>query len=178
MRPIQPVARGGPAGAAPHAAPAAPRVAGLPRPTDSGPPRARKRGGAPASSAGPAPDTIARLEAAARHRAAGGRLISPDARRSLCESCGSPEVDWGSLCRRCRDRLAGRRPPSQAPEAAPEPPVAPAARRKPTRTRRRQRPVDDELVPRQPVRSIISAQPGRTAPGRPPPRCARPPPRR
>ncbi|MGD9571171.1 MAG: hypothetical protein AB7V62_04735 [Thermoleophilia bacterium] len=53
----------------------------------------------------PLDERLRRLEAAARARARGDRIVVPDARAAECEVCGRPEVAWGSLCDGCRGRL-------------------------------------------------------------------------
>jgi hypothetical protein len=53
----------------------------------------------------PPDEALRRLEAAARARARGERVVVPDARASACEVCGEGGVDWGALCGRCRERL-------------------------------------------------------------------------
>lgn len=59
---------------------------------------------------GSSPDErLRRLEAAARARARGERVVVPDARASGCEVCGRAGVAWGALCDDCRARLASGR---------------------------------------------------------------------
>lgn len=61
----------------------------------------------PASGSEPPLDErLRRLEAAARARARGERVVLPEARSPACEICRSPEVLWGALCAACRARLA------------------------------------------------------------------------
>ncbi len=54
----------------------------------------------------PLDERLRRLEAAARARARGERIVVPDARATECEVCGRPELAWGALCDACRTRLA------------------------------------------------------------------------
>lgn len=60
----------------------------------------------------PLDERMRRLEAAARARTRGERVVLPDARAPECEVCRSPDVLWGALCAACRERLraAGSRP--------------------------------------------------------------------
>lgn len=129
-----------------------------------------RRSAAPAPAPGPKPESLQKLERAARHRAEGGRLVSPDARKALCEACGSPDVAWGALCDRCRGRLAGRRPGADGTRAVEGAP-APTGRKETSRPRRTRSREDelDRIAPVEPTRTIIHAhgQGTRPAAGRP-----------
>jgi hypothetical protein len=65
-----------------------------------------------AGSGTPLDERLRRLEAAARARARGERLVLPEARSPECEVCRTPEVLWGALCAACRARLTTGRAPS------------------------------------------------------------------
>jgi hypothetical protein len=57
----------------------------------------------------PLDERLRRLEAAARARVRGERVVLPEARSPECEVCRTPEVHWGALCAACRARLSSGR---------------------------------------------------------------------
>jgi hypothetical protein len=70
---------------------------------------------------------LARLERAARERAASEPVLASTApRAAACEMCGSADVPWGALCRNCRHRLASE-PSGVVPPQPEEPPRIHAA---------------------------------------------------